>query len=274
MTTSLDITVIVPAYQAEAFLANTLTSVAKQTNLPLELIVVDDGSTDQTCDVTESFARTHPELAIRLLREPHRGPGAARNAGVRAANSQWIAFLDADDLWHPEKLAKMADAIQAHPTANFLCHNEIVRSLDGAERAMDYSAGFSFDKSIPRQLYARNFFSTSAVVCIRATVLRWGGFDETLTSAQDYELWLKMSPELVPVFVPEVLGTYVLREGNISTSRYWRRLHNILRVKHRHREKGGVRLYAYSVLRAIVSHAAAPFRAGIKRAPNRGIRKA
>lgn len=264
MTTSLDITVIVPAYQAEAFLANTLASVAKQTKRPLELIVVDDGSTDLTCKVAESFAQAHSELSVRLLREPHRGPGAARNVGIRAANSQWIAFLDADDLWHPVKLAKMADAIQAHPKANLFCHNETVRWLDGTERAMDYSAGFSVGKPIPRQLYQNNHFSTSAVVCQRDLVLRWNGFDETLTSAQDYELWLRISPDLVPVFVPEVLGTYVLREGNITTTRFWKRLFNILRVKHKHRTKGGAALYAYSILRATFSHMVTPFRAGIK----------
>ncbi len=239
MATTFDVTVIVPAYQAEGFLAETLATVAKQTKFPRELIVIDDGSTDATCDVVESFAIAHTELSVRLLREPHRGPGAARNAGVRAAGSDWIAFLDSDDLWHPEKLEKMMGAIQAHPEANFYCHNETIRFLDGTERVTDYGVGFSFGKPIPKQLYRRNYFSTSAVVCRRDLVLRWGGFDETLTSAQDYELWLRMSPDLVPVFVPEVLGTYVLREGNITTSRFWKRLFNMLVVKHRHRTKGG-----------------------------------
>ena len=270
MSRGVDITVIVPAYQTEPFLEATLASVARQSRGPFELIVVDDGSTDGTCAVVESFANTNPKLSVRLLREPHRGPGAARNAGVRAAISEWIAFLDSDDLWHQEKLERMLIAIEANPQANFFCHNETMRALNGVERVTDYSVKFSCDKPVSRQLYKNNCFSTSAVVCRRDLVLKWNGFDETLTSAQDYELWLKMSPDLVPVFVPEVLGTYVLRKGNIANTRFWKRLFNILRVKHKYRSKGGMFLYAYSIPRVTISHMFSPFREIIRRLLTRG----
>lgn len=266
MVTTLNVTVIVPTYQAEDFLAETLATVANQTKLPRELIVIDDGSTDSTCDIVELFVTDHPELSVRLLQEPHRGPGAARNAGVRAACTEWVAFLDSDDLWHPEKIEKMMGAVQTHFKANFFCHNETIRLLNGTERVMDYSDGFLFDKPIHEQLYLRNYFSTSATVCRRDMVLRWGGFDESLSSAQDYELWIKMSPDLVPVFVPEVLGTYVFRKGNITTSRFWKRLINILRVKHRHRTKGGLLLYAYCIARDTSLHFATLLPLGFKRA--------
>lgn len=269
MTISTAFTVIVPAYQAESFLGNTLATVAGQTRPPVELIVVDDGSTDATIAVVESFALAHPELSVRLLRNEHRGPGAARNAGIRAAQSDWIAFLDSDDLWHPRKLETMLAAIEARPGGNFYCHNETIRSLDGSEHVEDYGAGFTAVEPVPVQLYRRNRFSTSAVVCRRDLLLRWGGFDEDLTSAQDYELWLRMSPDLAPVFVPEALGTYVLREGNISTRRFWKRLLNVLRVKHRHRKKVGATLYAYSVARISLAHVTAPLRIFVKGALGR-----
>lgn len=266
--TSVDVTVVVPAYQAESFLAGTLATVAKQTRLPYELIVVDDGSTDATCAVVQSFAIAHPELFIRQLREPHRGPGAARNSGVRAARSEWIAFLDADDLWHPQKLERMITAVQLHPEANFCSHNEITRALDGTERVTDYGAGFVVSKPISKQIYQKNYFSTSAVVCRRDLILRWGGFDESLSSAQDYEMWLRMSPDLAPIFVDDVLGTYVVRDGNITTRRFWRRLGNILQVKHKHREKVGAVLYVYSMVRITLSYVAVPLRAHIRRLLN------
>jgi glycosyltransferase involved in cell wall biosynthesis len=195
---------------------------------------------------------------MRLLREPHRGPGAARNAGVRAARSEWIAFLDADDLWYPSKLERMTAAMRACPAANVYCHNEMLGLPDGRERITDYGARIDSNRPLAQQLFRDNCFSTSALVCQRDMVLRWGGFDEALSSAQDYELWLRMSPDLVPKFVPEVLGTYVVRQGNISTSRYWRRLLNILRVKHRHRAKGGTLLYIATVLRVTCHHVLAP----------------
>ena len=270
MTKSLEISVVIPAYQAADYIADTLASVASQTLLPHELIVVDDGSMDATFEVVEGFAIKHPHLVIHLVREPHCGPGAARNIGVKKASSFWIAFLDADDIWHPEKLKKMTAAIQAHPQANFFCHNETIRFLNGTKRVLNYHSGFCYDRPIPRQLYKHNYFSTSAVVCMRDMILRWGGFDETLSSAQDYELWLRMSPDLVPVFVPEVLGTYVLRKGNITTSQYWRRLLNILRVKHHHRKKVGTFLFAYSTLHTSIAHLVVPLYTGVKQALTHG----
>lgn len=259
-----DVTVVIPAYQAEHFLPVTLATVAAQTVLPAELIVVDDGSADGTCQTVESFASLHSELSVRLLHQRHRGPGAARNAGVRAAHTQWIAFLDSDDLWCPEKLATMLEAVRAHPEGNFFCHNETIHFLDGSTRVTHYGATYSHEEPLPRQLYRNNYFSTSAVVCRRDLVLRWNGFDETLSSAQDYELWLRMSPDIAPVFVPQVLGTYVLREGNITTSRFWTRLINMLRVKHRHRAKAGWLLYVIGVASAVFYHLARPVHGGIK----------
>jgi glycosyltransferase involved in cell wall biosynthesis len=270
MTTRLDVTVIVPAYDAGRFIAQTLETVITQTAQPFEVLIVDDGSADATCDVVESFARAHPGCPVRLLREPHRGPGAARNAGVRAARTEWVSFLDSDDLWQPEKLATVIAAINEHPDANFFCHNETVRFLDGRERVTNHAANFSYEKPVPPQLYRQNFFSTSAVVCRRDLVLRWKGFDEGLTSAQDYELWLRMSPDLRPVFVSEALGTYVLRSGNITTTRFWRRLRNAISVKRRHRQKVGVGRYVYETSRVITLQLGGPARAFAMRLLKRG----
>lgn len=257
------ISVIIPAWNSAPFIAATLDSVAAQTTPPAEVVVADDGSNDETCAVVEAFEKLHPHLSLRLLRAPHLGPGAARNQAIRAATADWIAFLDSDDLWCPGKLAAITTAILAHPGANFFCHNETVRAKSGGERRTDYGGDYLPHISLERQLYRRNLFSTSAVVCRRKLVLECGGFDEELSSAQDYELWLRISPDLRPVFVPETLGTYVLRKGNISSSRYWIRLKNIVRVKYRHRDKVGFAPCLYFLFRAVLSHAVAPIRARI-----------
>lgn len=236
--TSTTVSVIVPAYQAEAFLEKTLMTVAAQSVLPTELILVDDGSRDSTLDVMRKFARLHPQLRVLVLNEAHRGPGATRNAGIRAASSEWIAFLDADDLWRPEKIETMLAAAISHPTSNLFCHNEAVMRPDGSLSGVNnYGSGFSPDVPLAEQLYRNNLLSTSAVMCRRTDVMRVGGFDETLSSAQDYELWLRMSDGMKPAFVAHVLGTYVVRPGNISTTRPWRRLRNMSRVLVRHRHK-------------------------------------
>lgn len=254
MTKIFNVAVIIPVYQGESFLAKTLQSVACQTILPRELIVIDDGSTDATGDIVESFIKAHTELSVLFLRNPHQGPGAARNAGIMAADSDWIAFLDSDDHWFPDKLKKMYAATKANPECNFFCHNEAIKHLDNSEAVVNYGYGFSYDKPLGKQLYLKNFFSTSAVVCRRELLLKFGGFDQKLKSAQDYELWLRMSPDISPVFVPDVLGVYVLRNGNITTSNYWKRLSNLLRVKHKHRRKGGLILYVYTLINTIFFH--------------------
>ena len=231
-----DVSVVIPVFEAANFITDTLETVATQTTLPLEVVIVDDGSQDNTCDVIESFSKANPQIKIRLLREAHCGPGNARNAGVNAAKGSWIAFLDSDDLWHSNKLEQMAVAHQTNPEANILCHNEIHRRFDNTDSVTDYSIGFRSDDSVSAQLFTNNRFSTSAVVCRRDMILACGGFDSTLPNAQDYELWLRMSPGMKVLFVKDVLGIYVYRAGNISSGKAWRRYKNVVRVLHRHRK--------------------------------------
>lgn len=244
-----DVSVVIPVFEAANFITATLNTVAIQTTLPLEVIIVDDGSQDNTCDVIESFSRVNPQIKIRLLRKAHCGPGSARNAGVNEAKGSWVAFLDADDLWYPNKLEKMAVAHQAAPEANFLCHNEIHRGAGSADSLIDYSLGFRNDDPISAQLFSKNYFSTSAVVCRRDMILAYGGFDSSLPNAQDYELWLRMSPGMKVLFVQEVLGVYINRAGNISSGKAWRRYKNVVRVLHRHRKFVSLVTYAKILMR-------------------------
>jgi glycosyltransferase involved in cell wall biosynthesis len=260
---SFDVTVVMPAYQAAEFISATLDTIAAQRYAPRAIVVVDDGSSDGTPQVVERFARAYAG-PVTLLVNAHQGPGAARNAGVRAAATTWIAFLDSDDLWHPDKLAVVAAAIEARPDANLFCHNEVVRQLDGSERTTDYGAGYRADRPLPPQLYETNYFSTSAVVCRRDLILQVGGFDESLSSAQDYELWLRLSPSAVPVFVPQALGEYVMRAGNITTRRFWRRLRNLLVVKLRHRHKVVASRAVVSILRVTMLHLMGPVRTRVR----------
>jgi glycosyltransferase involved in cell wall biosynthesis len=232
--------VICPTYNGADFVLDALNTVARQSEPPFELIVSDDGSTDGTIDLLERFrAEFSANFPTRIIRNPHGGPGVARNRGVLAAQGDWIAFLDSDDLWAPEKLARVREAIARHPESNFFCHNEEHRLLDGRVEILDYGATYNENAPLPPQLYMRNFFSTSAVICSRDLVLSAGMFDEDLMSAQDYELWLRMSPDLRPCFIRETLGAYIDRPGSITLGKRWRRSRNVLIVYLRHRRKGG-----------------------------------
>ncbi len=103
------ISCIVPVFNGERYLAEALESIFAQTHRPIEIIVIDDGSTDGTPDVAARF-----KSSIKYIRQTNAGPPAARNRGLSEAESDFIAFLDADDLWHPEKLARQLRQFETH----------------------------------------------------------------------------------------------------------------------------------------------------------------
>lgn len=246
-----DISIVMPTWKSAAFVTATLETVAAQTVRGFEVVVSDDGSPDETVAVVEAFFARHPDLNGRVLRNPHVGPGGARNAGLRGAERTWIAFLDSDDAWLPDKLQRCLDALADTPRANILCHAEWHAVADGRRLLLDYGASFDPTRPLAEQLYARNLFSTSATMIRRDVVLSSGGFDPTLQSSQDYELWLRLSPALTPVFVREPLGVYVDRPGNITSRKLLRRVKNHLLILWRHRRLVGVS-HAIGILAAKV----------------------
>ena len=227
------ISVVCPTFNSQEFVGKAIASVLNQSVLPYELIISDDGSTDGTADLVERLINSL-DLCCLLLRNEHRGPGAARNAGIRSATGEWIAFLDSDDFWEPEKLERIAEAIERHPDANFICHHETMIRKDGRHQALQYGLRYRCNRPLVRQVYASNIFSTSAVVCRRSLLLECGLFDEGLMSAQDYDLWLRLSPDIRPFFVEESLGYYVERAGNITSGNSGARMLNELRIATRH----------------------------------------
>jgi len=252
--------VVCPAYNSQAYILRTLQTVVDQQFGPLELIIIDDGSSDGTPELVEAFLAEHARrFEWSVLRTSHRGPGAARNAGVQAASGEWIAFLDSDDIWFPHKLARVRDVITSDSRVNFICHHEELIKLDGSVVGLDYSSYYTPDRPLPLQMYQRNLFSTSAVACRRDLLVRNGMFDETLMSAQDYELWLRLAPQIVVRFIQERLGQYVERQGNITSGNWRRRMHNELRIAFLHRRqvsfpafmlRASRVLYAYSRIAA------------------------
>jgi glycosyltransferase involved in cell wall biosynthesis len=243
------ISVVCPTYNSASFVLPTLEHVVNQVYLPYEIIVCDDGSADETVSVVRNFLKDHPGIRSQLIVNPHRGPGATRNTAVRHASGDWIAFIDSDDVWLPHKLEVVAQSIRDHSEANFFCHSEEQIRQDGSRQLLDYGKWYDRLKPLPFQLYHRNFFSTSAVTCRRSLLLDSGLFDEFLMSSQDYELWLRMSPQISPYFINDVLGFYYDREGNITSGKIWSRWMNMVRIAYRHRKKTTVVGSLYHLLR-------------------------
>jgi glycosyltransferase involved in cell wall biosynthesis len=197
------VTVLIPAHNAARTIERALASVWRQNYPDMEVIVVDDCSTDDTGIHVEGMARCN----LRLIRlEKNRGVSGALNAGIRQARNDYIAFLDADDEWRVTKLIKQLPIIEAHPDMTLIaCGGE---SVDAAGRTFD-TFGLQLPPYSPREfwraLLVKTYFSRSTVVARRTKLLEVGGFDETLMVAEDQDMWIKLASNGETGLMPEVL---------------------------------------------------------------------
>jgi len=253
MNVSTDLTVICPTYNSAGFIRATLQSVMAQTRPPWEVIVSDDGSIDDTCEIVERFP-VERGIRSRLLRNRHRGPSASRNRAIRAATTDWIAFIDSDDKWYLDKLECIENEIAAHPECDFFSHN-VDEWRGQVRREIDFAAGISRSLPIGPQLVMKNFFTASATVCRRSLLLSAGLFDEKLWLAEDYDLWFRLAPLMRVRFVPDVLGVRVFRTGSLSNANPEMRLASAVAVLWRHREyAGGLLIYLIALARQIAAY--------------------
>jgi glycosyltransferase involved in cell wall biosynthesis len=186
------VSAVIPNYNYGALLAGAIDSVLSQTYSPVECIVVDDGSTDDTGAVLASY-----DGRIRIIRQDRRGPAAARNAGIRAARGEYIALLDADDWWEPEKIAVQIRCLERRPELGAVgCR---VRRLDAEGHVLDDlppSTAHSRCQDNVRALALRRLWmggSCSGVLARRAVFDAIGGFDEELRAAEDWDMWLRLA---------------------------------------------------------------------------------
>lgn len=188
MTHRAPIAVVVPAHNTGAFIADAISSVRAQTVPVADIVVVDDGSTDDT----ERRARA---LGARVLQQPHRGAAAARNAGVCAVSEPWVAFLDADDVWHPAKVERQWAAIARHPGTEFVtCGLHWFReALQFPALAPSGEERCTVFPSAPGTFLANEMtFMPSAALIFRKALLAAGLFDDTLHHNEDFECFLRV----------------------------------------------------------------------------------
>lgn len=194
------VSIIIPAYNASAHIVETLESVFAQHYEPMEIIVVDDGSSDGTAELV---AKAYP--SVRVIRKQNGGAASARNAGIRIATGDYIAFLDADDFWLPGKLHAQYRYFQAHPEVRLLCTdfavwraNEHGFFAPPSTLAIDDSiCDDEIDVTRSGWLYHKLLMDctvwTSTVMMHRSLVEEVGEFDESLRLGQDYDYWLRAS---------------------------------------------------------------------------------
>ncbi len=207
------VSVVIPTYNYGAYVVQAIESVLAQDYEPKEIIVADDGSTDSTSKVLGPYVDR-----VRVLRLTHAGPGAARNAALHNANGEFVAFLDADDLWLAGKLTRQVEAMRQHPEVG-LCHS-LVEPFDERGRYEPWTPGPDelADGWCAERIFRINSIATSSTM-IRRCALPAHGFYEDMPTTQDYALWMEVLFSCHALFIPQILARYRGHPGQISTNK-------------------------------------------------------
>lgn len=218
------VSVIVPAYNAASTLRESVQSALDGSHANIEVIIVDDGSADGTAQVAEALVRS--DARVRLHRRDQGGVSAALNAGLALARGDYIARLDADDIWHPAKLERQIELAARDAAAAFIY--TFVRHIDGEGRVVRDAPQQLFPRhALCRGIYESLIGGNSSALIKRSVVEAAGGYDEGLSSWEDLLLQLRINARHPIAWVPEYLVGYRVRPGSLSADpanmlRSWR----------------------------------------------------
>jgi glycosyltransferase involved in cell wall biosynthesis len=203
------VSVIVPCYDSAAYIGQTLESIFAQSYRPIEVIVIDDGSKDNTASIVRQYSSS-----LRYYRQSNQGVSMARNAGIRLAQGEYLAFIDSDDLWQMTKLEVQVDVLDKHPEVVLvycLCSN-FTDDISG-ERSSILSLPSGL---ITEKLILDNFVPCSTVVVRRSSIEDVGEFDASLRTCEDWDMWLRLSERGYFYGIPRTLAYHRCRKGSLS----------------------------------------------------------
>lgn len=216
--------IVIAAFNCEAWILSTVADVLNQTLKDFELIVVDDGSTDGTRKILEGVT----DKRLRVVSQPNSGaPASPRNHGIRLARGEWVSFLDHDDRWSPNRLERVDREIETYSDSDVVTHRMQISTPDLKKQG--YSPSF-FDKKVSQNksalyeslLTRGNVVYTSATTVRRSWLQKLGGFNEAkdVATAEDFDLWLRLASHGARFcFLNEFLGHYILQTGAMTRLR-------------------------------------------------------
>ena len=241
-----NVSIIIPTYNRSSLLPRAIASVQAQTYAGWEMLVVDDASTDSTVADVSALAAADPRIRL-ILNTRGPGPAGARNAGLAQCCADWVAFLDSDDRWEPQKLARFMSVAEANPAAALIGSDYWMVDRDTGRRetmlaflAREMMPWWENDPMIawvvpcaairanPEYLGTREamlatqlgeflWVHTSSAMVRLDQVKKLGGFDESLMQTEDIRLWLQLSEQGPVVFIPEALATYDITGRDVGT---------------------------------------------------------
>jgi glycosyltransferase involved in cell wall biosynthesis len=223
--------IVTPCLNAEATIGEALRSVREQGYEPLEHVVVDGGSTDRTMEIVKG-AGEH----VRWISEPDRGLSDAMNKGIAMARNDVVGWLNADDLYLPGALQRVAAAFEARPDALWVTGRCLIIDADGNEirrGVTRYKDALLRRWSFPLFL-TQNFVSSPATFVRRRAFDLVGGFQERFRYSMDYDVWLKLGRQSAPVVIDEALACFRMAEGSLSMSGFERQFEEHLQNAREH----------------------------------------
>lgn len=214
------ISAVITAYNSEAFIAEAINSVLKQSRVVDEIVVVDDGSTDNTRRVVADFA----DEGIKFIQQHNLGAGAARNKGIRETSGEFIAFLDADDIWLEDKTRLQVTHLTTHPevglVSGFSRWWNVAKDTERVSGAVPKNMN-----TLRREILVRNVIGNPSMTMVRRSALAEVGlFDERIRWGQDWELWMRIVERFDAAVIAQPVTIYRWHRDNLSHIRRWERL--------------------------------------------------
>jgi glycosyltransferase involved in cell wall biosynthesis len=210
--------VIIPVYNGAKYIERALNSVLAQTLQSYEIVIVNDGSSDNSDELIKFYIKQHPEVKIKYIAQENRGLGGGRNTAIKNSSGEFMALLDQDDLWYPNKLEKVHRIFSMHSEVDLVCNNEAIRR--NGKVIGDSSYGPNNRDMFRCLLFKGNCLSPSAVAFRKKVVDDIGYFSEDtkrIHFTEDYDFWLRIAKKNHRFyFFAEVLGEFSIHDSNFS----------------------------------------------------------
>ncbi|GAW86828.1 conserved hypothetical protein [Bathymodiolus platifrons methanotrophic gill symbiont] len=219
------ISAIIPAYNSQDFILDAIKSIQRQTHAVDEIIIIDDGSVDNTQFIVQNLGIAN----IKYIRQENQGPSSARNRGIKIAQGDWLAFLDADDQWLEDKIEKQLEALALSPELHLIAgdmqeigiDNKVITQSVLAKHNLLQKFQTNQSRAIKNalaELVQKNFIPTGTVLVKRATLIESGMFNNLIHFGEDLELWAKIAAKHPITCMPDILMLRRLHEQNATSS--------------------------------------------------------
>ncbi len=212
------VSVVIPTYNRKSIISRAINSVLNQTYKNYEIIIVDDGSTDDTIE----YIKDHFNSKVKCISQKNKGASSARNRGISEAKGKYVAFLDSDDEWVESKLQGQVAFLEKNPEIALLC-GRTYRS-DNIKK-VNSSISQSIVGDLFPTLFMHSFVSTPTVIVKKEVLDEVGGFDTNYKSAEDFDLWLKITKNYKCAFLPDLVAIVNRGKDNLSTDKITLHLH-------------------------------------------------